>query len=237
MIFVLAIVAGCGNAANADGDDGTTGPDPTSSDPNTSVASDGLCVPGYEGCPCFDDARCISGLACLSDHCVKVPDGPSTDDTTPLEDSSSGAGESSSSDAMQDTGTSSSDDGSSSSGPAAVCVDDDTYCEDGDLQTCVGGQWSSMTCEDACALTGYGASGCLDADSCGCAGHSDALCDAAAYQHCICIDALYGRTTCNELEMEYQACFEDTTAGNTCWSMYDVQTLEDCQQAVAECGA
>ncbi|HWB79190.1 MAG TPA: hypothetical protein VG755_29720 [Nannocystaceae bacterium] len=239
-IVAIALVAGCGNAGTAEGDGETssghatsldaTSLDATSDDPSTSGAHDDTCVPGWEGCPCFEDARCIEGLMCLSNHCVLVPDagsseGDATDATTT---ESSG-----------DPTDASSSEESSSTGLPDVCYDDDTYCDDDELQTCVDGQWVVVDCEDACALTGYSSAGCEQAEACSCDVHSDEVCDNAAYQHCICIDALYGVVSCTsaQLELEYQACFADTTPANTCWSQYDVQTIEDCEMAVAECGA
>jgi hypothetical protein len=239
LVLAFALVAGCGDATNADGDGETTVVGPTTGvDPSTGVADDGLCVAGYEGCPCFDDARCISGLRCLSNHCVTVPDASSTDDTTPSEESTSTAAESSSGGATEES-SSSSDGESSSTGIPAVCVDDDTYCDDEELQTCVDGQWVLATCEETCGLTGYASGGCGNADGCLCAGHSDEVCDTGTYNHCNCIDVLFGVVSCTfaQSELEYQACFADTTTANTCWSTYSVQAIEDCEMAVVECGA
>ncbi len=237
-ILVLAWVVGCGDGANADGSSDTTGPDPTGVDPSTGVdpttgaASDGLCVPGYESCPCFDDDRCISGLQCLSDHCVSVP--PVSDDTTGAESTSA----SSSGDATTEESSSSGGDDSTSTGIVAVCVDDDTYCSDDELQTCVGGQWEVATCSETCNLIGYDAGNCYGADICDCYGHSDIDCDHASYNHCVCIEALYGEVACTfaQMELEYAACFSEMSAANDCWAAADINTIEDCEIAVAGCG-
>lgn len=235
--FALAVVAGCGGAGASDDDDTSGGPSTAAStDPSTGVESsadetstgapaDDECVPGWESCPCYEDDRCISGLQCLSHHCVRVPDA-STSDT--LSDTT---GEGSTTDASTEE--------SSSTGLPDVCWDDDTYCEFDELATCVDGQWEEMECEDYCLLTGSGGTTCADADRCACAGHSDATCDAASYNHCICLDALYGDPSCTveEQESQYQACFMDTTPANTCWAMYQITVIEDCEMAVAECGA
>lgn len=236
--LAIALVAGCGNAANADGTDETTGVDATGVDATGVDATgvdgstsgvDGVCVPGWEGCPCFEDERCIEGLMCLSNHCVLVPDASSSEGDTADEATTESSGDA--------TDASSSDE--SSTGLPDVCYDDDTYCDDDELQTCVDGQWEIVDCEDMCAGTGYSSAGCEQAETCTCDVHSDAVCDNAAYQHCLCIDALYGEVLCSpeQLEMEYQACFADTTPANTCWSQYNVQLIEDCEMAVAECGA
>lgn len=235
LVLALAVVAGCGSEANADGDSETTGVETTGDDPTTGAVGDGLCVPGYEGCACFEDAKCISGLECLSNHCVSVPN--ATSDDTASSDESTSAGESSSGDVTEDSSTGG--DQESSTGVPAVCVDDDTYCDDEELQTCVDGQWEVVGCEDLCSVTGYGTSGCADADGCQCSGHSDEVCDFGTYNHCVCVDALYGVVSCTsaQLELEYQACFAETTAANTCWAQYAVSTIEDCEMLVAECGA
>lgn len=235
-VLALALLVGCGDGTSGDGGGDTTGSDPSGAETTTGVADDGLCVPGYEGCPCFADERCISGLECLSNHCVFVPaPTPTTGDTTPSDESTSTTAEASSGDATDGT----SSDESSSTGIPAVCVDDDTYCNDDDLQTCVEGQWEVATCEEACGLTGYSSGVCRDADSCLCAGHNDALCDTGTYNHCICIDVLYGEVSCDSMqaELEYEACFADTTPANVCWSTYSILAIEDCETAVAECGA
>lgn len=240
--LAIALVAGCGDAANADGADATTGDatgvdatgavatgvDATSVDASTSA--DDVCVPGWEGCPCFEDERCIAGLLCLSNHCVLVPDASSSGDDGTDEATTESSSDSTDAGASED---------SSSTGLPDVCYDDDTYCDDDELQTCVDGQWEIVDCDDVCESQGYTSDGCEQAESCSCGAHTDGVCDDAAYQHCICIDALYGEIPCSneQLEMEYQACFADTTPANTCWSQYNVQIIEDCEMAVAECGA
>lgn len=234
--LAIALVAGCGSGANADGDSETTGGPATSLDATgveASTGADGQCVPGWEGCPCFEDERCISGLMCLSNHCVLVPDASSSEGDTAHEattDTTESSG---------DTTDASSSEESSSTGVPDVCYADDTYCDDDELQSCVDGQWEVVGCEDACALIGYASLGCDQRDSCLCSGHIDTTCDNAAYNHCVCIEALYGEITCttDQMEMEYQACAVDETPSNTCWSTSDINTVEDCQLAVMECGA
>lgn len=238
-ILAVTLVVACSNSPNADtnetvGDSTGTAPTtdtPTTESPSTGTADEGLCVPGYEGCPCFDDARCISGLMCLSNYCVSVPDDTTSIGDPTLDDSSS------STSASEDE-SSSGDGESTSTGLPDVCVDDDTYCDDEDLQTCVDGQWVYADCVDACGATGFGGTECRDADSCLCVGHSDAFCDTATYNHCICVDALFGEIACSseQFESEYAACFAEVSALNSCWHPYQINTLEDCEAAVAECG-
>jgi hypothetical protein len=236
-ILALALVAGCGGGANGDGGSEATGSETIGVVPTTGDAGDGLCVPGYEGCPCFDDARCISGLQCLSNHCVSVPASTSGDPTS-SDASTSIATEASSGDTTEGTSSSGGDE-SSSTGVPAVCVDDDTYCDEGELQTCVDGQWELAACEEVCAVAGYASPGCGDADGCLCQGHTDDVCDIGTSNHCICIDVLYGVVSCTseQTELEYQACVADTTAANICWAQYEITIIEDCEMAVAECGA
>lgn len=193
--LVLPFVSACdGESANANDDD--TG------EPTEGSTDDAACAPGYEGCVCVEGGVCLDGLACLSNLCVQAP---GDDTTTDAPAETSGDDEESSEDDDDDeTGdlsvgtestettspvsdeSSSGDEESSTTEPEPECLESDNYCVEGELQTCVEGQWQETTCVDHCLLTGYESQGCANADSCACSGFADDYCFYAAAAYCLC---------------------------------------------------
>lgn len=233
-VLVLGLCAACGDATPATGDVETSGAPLPSDDSSSSGAP--ACVPGYEGCSCYE-GTCLSGLACLSDLCVMLPD-PSTstdgdsgvDTRTTDEPTTTDDGGSSSSD-----GESSSSE-SSSTGPIVECEPEQTACADASYQTCIDGSWSDETaCNDVCAPNGYDSSGCADELTCACDVPNDDHCNLGAQAYCFCADQ-YG-SPCNDADMTaaYDMCFANTEPAIGCFADHVAGGQIDCDAAINAC--
>lgn len=228
---VVLLLGACDDGNDATGD--TTSSETSSSG---SVASTGEteCYAGYERCPCMD-GLCLDGLVCLSDLCVQPAPETSSTDGGESDTTSAVVGDDSTDSGSTGIETSSSEESGTTVIPPE-CLDDDNYCDDDTLQTCVDGFWQLTTCSDWCAQTGYESPGCATADGCLCEGYADDLCYDGAYNLCICADIDYAiPCTEEQLQIFYDECWTMANDYVACFSDFPIDEVADCAPAESVC--